>query len=550
MELPFIKKIPSYKSNIYSFKGIDARDGAKAGSASQALNISSSALPYIVPRKSRGQVNVLKADIKTCIEVNGKNAYVSGKEFWYGNEKKGEISSDSPSMAVMGDYIVIAPDMAYYKISDDSFGTLSFSKDYSVQVYFGRTYSSEIDGWGFGGGLYDYIGITGERYFENIFRPSDTVILSFKEPLVSGTLTTVIGEIEVRVEWARGDRIYFPVNTFNLEETAYGGDNSELSGGVQVTETYVSGLEVTKKTIKPEYICEKNNRLWGCDEKTIYASKLGDPLVYTDYQGLSTDSWALETASDGKFTGCISTQSYILFFKENCIYKIYGNMPSNFQSSVIKADGVRKDSSKSLCSYNGLVFYLSNRGVMAFSGDEPYMISAPLGEINLTDGKGITDGKRYYLSSYENGNERFFIFDIENKLWMEESPENTACFILNSGEIRNVSKDGKCFSLYGGNSYSDWSVTFGKFNENMYEKKHYGKIFIHFELGNNAEIKAELSTDGKEFSKYFSTQIKGRRSVAVPIDPNRSETVLIRLSGHGYCKIYSIGREMRKGSVN
>ena len=51
-----------------------------------------------------------------------------------------------------------------------------------------------------------------------------------------------------------------------------------------------------------DFICESENRLWGCsnETRTIYASALGDPTNFFSYQGLSTDSYAVAVGSEGR----------------------------------------------------------------------------------------------------------------------------------------------------------------------------------------------------------------------------------------------------------
>ena len=64
---------------------------------------------------------------------------------------------------------------------------------------------------------------------------------------------------------------------------------------------------------------------------TVYASKLGDPFNWNVFDGLSTDSYAVDVGSAGDFTACCSYLGYPCMFKEEHIYKVYGDKPSNFQ---------------------------------------------------------------------------------------------------------------------------------------------------------------------------------------------------------------------------
>ena len=58
---------------------------------------------------------------------------------------------------------------------------------------------------------------------------------------------------------------------------------------------------------------------------------LGDFRNWQCFMGLSTDSYYGNLGTDGKFTGAITHMGYPLFFKENCLHKVYGDYPAQFQ---------------------------------------------------------------------------------------------------------------------------------------------------------------------------------------------------------------------------
>ena len=79
-------------------------------------------------------------------------------------------------------------------------------------------------------------------------------------------------------------------------------------------------LTLERRVPDLDFICESENRLWGCssEKQTIYASSLGDPTNFYVYAGLSTDSYALAVGTEGEFTGCCKQTSSVLFWKETC----------------------------------------------------------------------------------------------------------------------------------------------------------------------------------------------------------------------------------------
>lgn len=127
-------------------------------------------------------------------------------------------------------------------------------------------------------------------------------------------------------------------------------------------------VAITRLMPDLDFICENENRLWGCCDNTIYASKLGDPFNWNVFDGLSTDSFAANVGSDGAFTGCISYLGYPHFFKEDNIYKVYGDKPQNFQVVKSAGLGVMAGSEKSLAILGGTLFYLSREGWFLIRG--------------------------------------------------------------------------------------------------------------------------------------------------------------------------------------
>ena len=55
-----------------------------------------------------------------------------------------------------------------------------------------------------------------------------------------------------------------------------------------------------------DWLCVNENRVWGCKAKTIYASKLGDMKNWNVFDGLASDSYAVDVLSEGDLTGCVS----------------------------------------------------------------------------------------------------------------------------------------------------------------------------------------------------------------------------------------------------
>lgn len=179
-----------------------------------------------------------------------------------------------------------------------------------------------------------------------------------------------------------------------------------------------------------DFCIQHNNRLWGCRKgynhkgeqvNEIYASKLGDPLNWFCYQGISTDSYAASISSPGAFTGVGTTADSVVFFKSDSITAVYGSQPSDFNVQTFSCEGVQPGSGKSVVTINGMIYYKSSSGVYVYSGYQPYCCSEQLAG-KYTDAYAAAAGDRYYIRMKdENGEFRLFVFDTIKRTWVREN---------------------------------------------------------------------------------------------------------------------------------
>ena len=169
----------------------------------------------------------------------------------------------------------------------------------------------------------------------------------------------------------------------------------------------VKPVTVERSVPDMDYVVESGNRLWGCrygvtDGKAgneIYASKLGDFKNWNCYAGRSTDSYAATRGSDGPFTGAADYLGSPLFFKENCVERVYPSANGAHQIVTVQCPGVKDGSGGSLQVVDGKLYYHSQGGVCVFDGSMPVNVSQALGEARYHDAvAGAAEGC-YYLSA-------------------------------------------------------------------------------------------------------------------------------------------------------
>ena len=208
-----------------------------------------------------------------------------------------------------------------------------------------------------------------------------------------------------------------------------GGTTWRSLDGKRTENTAVNApVRVERRVPDLDFVTENGNRVWGCSRKenSIYACALGDPTNWYSYRGIASDSYAVSVGSDGAFTGAASCMGYLLFFKENCIHKLYGSKPSDYQLSSVRCRGVAQNADHSLCVIAETLYYLSPDGVMAWDGSLPSKVSSALDTGGLTAAEWTAAGSldmRYYLYLRQSGSStgRLLVYDTEKGLWHTES---------------------------------------------------------------------------------------------------------------------------------
>lgn len=337
----------------------------------------------------------------------------------------------------------------------------------------------------------------------------------------------------------------------------------EYSGGYTFFRFYehcfkkesVKAITMKRSVPDMDFVFVHENRLWGFKGSTIYASKLGDPKNFNVFDGLSTDSYALEVLSAGNFTAAISYLGYPLFFKEDAVYKVYGSKPSDFQVIGSARLGVAEKSGKSPAVANETLFYLSRSGVCAYKGGIPSVISAPLGDGHFSDGVGGSDGKKYYISMKDaGGTHRLYVYDTAKGLWHAE--DNTKATAFAKSEAFYMLADGKLYSdretelseSEEADTDIDSCLEFAPSAEGLPQRKGISKLLIRFELEAGASVTVKFSADGGEYIKVGEITAAARKSCYLPIIPRRCDNFKLRIEGKGRWRLLSLAKQYYSGS--
>lgn len=514
--------IRKYKQT--EFKGYNHQLSAQDGELWDMENLTSDYYPLLAPRRQR----YIVAQLTT---PNGFYAHdglfwVDGTDFYADGELKGTVTNDRKRFASLGAYIVILPDKKYYNRLTGEFGSIEAAWSGSGKIQNG-TYVEEA-------AEANTIYAQGAAW-SGRFSVGDAVEISGCAAHPENNKTIIIREID-------GDYLRFYENSFVIAD---GGDEE-------------SNMALRRAMPVVDFICENENRLWACKGDTIYSSKLGDIFNWNVFDGVATDSFAVDVGSAGDFTGCCAYLGYPVFFKEEHIYKVYGDKPSNYQVMGSASLGVETGSDRSIAIAGEMLFYLSRVGIVCYTGGIPQSVAANFGTQRFKGAIGGSDGTKYYASMRDTEDEwHLFVYDTRRNLWHREDGLQAVGFGWNE-ELYFLDTDGILWLSGNARTLPESAeiepfvqsvAEFGDFVEKDPNHKGTAKLQVRMELDEDASVTIEMQFDSDGIwreVKTLTTAVK--RSFYLPIIPRRSDHFRIRFRGIGEWRLYSLVRESYSGS--
>lgn len=568
---------------ISSFGGFDCNPVIPDNCFSDESNMGGVDFPLLSPRNKRAYFNV-QGDRLHGLFGKSKIMYINNGLLYYGGEAVEGLHfpdiDGERQFVSMGARVLIFPDKVYLNTADLSdYGSLEaeFSTEEGTNVTCSLAKGD--------GDLYENYVVSSAEPEEvkngDLWLDTSVIPNELKQYSESLGMWMPLAETYVRISCAgigKNFAIYDGVTLSGFENEDFNGshiirdkddDFITVTGIIPNTINQTAPIKVERKLPQMDFIVESGNRLWGCnsEKNEIYASKLGDPTNFECFQGISTDSYAVTVGTDGEFTGAVSFRGYIIFFKEHCIHKIYGqNPPYTVNTSYIR--GVQKGSHKSLCVVNETLYYKSPNGICAFEGGVPVDISSALGGAYYTDAVAGVLGNKYYICmSDKNKNRVLFNYDETKNIWHKEDNLDVKEFAnhngnlyfigVMNGEKRLCLADGE--NLYGNFSGElsgwfleedfYWSCETGIWGLSIPENKYYSNITLCLSGEKGARIHIDFQTDESgKWEKQMSFNANELGSAVLPFTTPRCRFLRIRIRGKGKGKVYFISRTVETGS--
>ena len=554
---------------VSRFLGLDRRPRGQEGSFREMENLCADGYPTLTVRRPRGVAG--SAVSPGGLTVKEGLIWVDGHTLYINGSAAGLVLSEGRKQLIsMGAWLLIWPDKAYINTKDlTDFGSLENKRVTEGEVSFA------------------------------LCRPDGTIYSGYlaadeapEEP-EAGSLWLDTGGDETALRqygedgWTAVDDVCVRMNAAGIGIGFTAGDGVAVSGCREtalngsfplrsVEDDYVvvtalprslssqsDPVTVERSVPDMDYVVESGNRLWGCkygvvDGKAvneIYASKLGDFKNWNCYAGRSTDSYVATRGSDGPFTGAADYLGSPLFFKEDCVERVYPSAAGAHQIVTVRCPGVRKGSGRSLQTVEGVLYYHGCGGVYAFDGSMPQRVSQALGEDEYHGAvAGGADGK-YYLSVLDTENQpQLLVYDVRQGLWHREDDLRAVGFAVNGGVLYAMTGAGDILALKGGGTVQEepvvWRAETGELGLDSSEGKYLVRLSLRLRPEEGSTVRAAVSYDeGQTWQEQGGVTGSGwLRDCVLHVRPRRCRRLRLRLYGAGGCRGYSLTAVYEKGS--
>ena len=594
-----------------AFRGYNHNDIIADGEMYDMMNLSGDRYPLLTLRDKRGisSWDIPGADPVPLTGIHGRDqlVFVRGTKVYYNFEEVAGLSvSADPDMCPkrivsMGAYVCIWPDKKYFNTADSS--------DYGSM---GHDWTEDGENISLAMCRADGTNYDTTQIVVNAEPPEDPTNGDFWID-ESGDADVLRQYYSATMEWIEVATTYVKIGGtgigHNLKEydvaeisgLVYGGDSAKLTAQVDglngskiiyaAGENYIVVAGLLSQTMNTgdlaagnvlvslnvpdlDYICESNNRLWGCRYgavggqivNEIRCSKLGDFRNWNCYMGLSTDSWTAGVGTDGPFTGAITQRGYPVFFKENCIHRVSGSLPSNFSIQTTMARGVQKGCERSLVVVNENIYYKARNAVMVYDGNMPQGVSDQLGKVLYSDARAGVLGNKYYISMKDkNNNWQMFAYDTKYGTWYKEDYTKALGFGAADDELYYIDEDANALvsvtGTYGSpESDFEWAAEFGLTGVNYVQSgsydsparirnaKYLSMFKIRMYLAPESVMRLWIKYDDNPLYELLGERHGSElRTFVLPVIPKRCDHLRFKITGKGEMKVYDISRVMEVG---
>lgn len=576
--LPYLTSLNRSTTAVVDLKGLNLTGTLSDGEWEATQNMDAHLAPIVTRREKRLMVG--RVEKPNGMMATDKLAFVDGTKFYYDGYYYGDVEDSFKQMVAMGSKICIFPDKRYFDTQTRSFGEMEQKNRTEGEI---KITLAQADGSAYP----EYTAsaqepqepVNGDYWLDISSSPAVMKCYSDATAMWVEEATTFVcveaAGIGVGLNADDGVSINgFAEASLNGDWVLMGAEEDRIiyTGMIPGPLTQTAQVTVERTCPTMDFVVSHNNRLWGCssEEHEIYACALGDPTNWRRYAGLSTDSYAVTVGTAGDFTGAAVVNSSVIFTKENCLHKLYGTMPANYQLTEEHYRGAERGSGTSLVRVNELLYFKSVFDVCVYDGVEVQSISAALGREKWKNAvSGVNDRQLYISMEDAQGQWSLLVYDTTTGLWMQEDNTHAVAFAQCLTETFMMDANGSIWALKAGEYSKDffmlgsdykveaveeadadvpWMLRTGELCQSLPNNKHIGRIQWLIELGEGAKAEISIKKDNEAWQVALEITAEAKRRYTLPIYPKRCDRLQIMIQGQGPVKVINYSRMLAAGS--
>ena len=586
-----LRPIPTGRAVLERFGGYDHRPVIPAGCWYDMENLSGDQLPLLSVRKARGVVEQLHEP--RAIQHEGRLIYLDGDRLYYGGAEltpyftaKGlHIGKDARprQLLSLGALLLVFPDRLYLSLERfEDCGSLenrwvstgpvrytlakSDGTDCAEPVVSPTAPGSPADGalWVDSGQVTHVLRQYSAQ--EQCWTELPSPCTRISSPGIGAGFRALDG-VELR-GCAAPESPEIDENLRRLMGlkclVAAGEDSIIVPGLLDAAYTQTSGTVTVSRTVPDmDYLTQCGNRLWGCryglkagkPVNELYACALGDPKHWHRYAGLSTDSYAASLGSDGPFTGAVTYGDSPLFFKENCLHKVYVSPVGAHRIVESQCPGVEPGSAGSLCTVGGRLLYKAREGLMCYDGAVSRPVSPQLGDLRYHGASAGVMGSKYYVSMKDSEEKpHLFCLDTEKDTLFREDGTDALGFCSCGSALYFIDRRTKQLVCVDGKQGEPepaphWRCVSGPLMGRTPDRAYVSRFHLRLHMPTGSRVEVLLQYDDEEiWHSAGHLDSPCTRTVQFPVRPRRCEYFRLQLRGRGNVRLHSLCFTHERGS--
>ncbi|NLB80940.1 MAG: hypothetical protein GX800_04875 [Clostridiaceae bacterium] len=579
--LPRIEKVPF---SVNSWRGLNRITGTQVmGDMAEAYNMSSDNVPFASPRQSREVISTV-TNPQNLFSAGDKLGYIANGNLYYDGEvvkdsdDNDALVGETSSIVDFNGNVVMYPSNAVYDYVDNEFEEITNTLSKTDKYYKRDGTESTVESTD-SVAFHSYIETDHAAMFHlgTLSTPNnETVVINASN--LAALDSNVYRKLFIVASGTDGviaPRRYYDYHVKSIGNpfTITGATSLKImvgyynSHGNPVTEPKVadlanatfwavisgsegSGYPATGTIPVIQYATVDNNRIFAAQGNNIYASSQGEYDDWTDFVDTYDNpnplgSYAEELDTPQDITGIIKYRGNVVIFKPDLVYESYGNKPPYRIIEVAKTGCI---DGRSVVEVNSVLYWLGRKGIYAYTGGQPTIISEQLDK-TFESGVAGTDGRKYYISAYDGEKWTLYVYDTFTGLWHIEDDTQFIGFAMAGGEMYGLAKSGSLYKFNSGTERVKWEFETQAYTFGIPNTKTLSKIYVRVQMAPYTDLDVYIKKDNSDFERRATYHANEYTVFDFKAKVKKFDSLTLKFKGIGDVRILDVHGDVILGTA-